>query len=88
MSDLSITVKGPSDTKLAITVSATATVLELKQLIESAAPESNRVEVQNQRLIFSGRVLKDEEIITKYGLKDGNVIHLVRSIRYNLSRRN
>lgn len=30
------------------------------------------------QLIFSGRVLKNEDPITKYGIKQGVAIHLVR----------
>lgn len=30
------------------------------------------------QLIFSGRVLKNEDLLTKYGVKSGVAIHLVR----------
>lgn len=71
--DLNITIKGP-DTKLALVVPPTATVLELKNLVFAAAPN---FPVDQQRLIYSGRVLKDEDLVSKYSLKTGHVVHLV-----------
>lgn len=72
--DLLITIKAPSDSKFTVKVPSTATVLELKQLIESTNSE---LPAGNQRLIYSGRVLKDESLISSYQLKDGNTVHLV-----------
>lgn len=71
---LAINVKGPSDLKLAITVPEGATVAELKGLITQANAD---YPVDRQRLIYSGRVLKDEELCSKYGLSNGHTIHLV-----------
>lgn len=90
---LSINVKGPQDvsnkqsatfgvqltgtraqTKLAVSVPASATVLELKALIEEG---NSNFPADSQRLIYSGRVLKDEDLLSKYSLKDGHTIHLV-----------
>jgi len=70
---LSITVKGP-DTNLKLAVPTNATVLELKALIFENAPS---FPIAQQRLIYSGRVLKDEDDVSKYALKDGHTIHLV-----------
>lgn len=83
---LNITVKGPSDTKLLVSVSAASSVADLKLLVADAlvAAGSDRIEPAQQRLIYSGRVLKDEEVVVKYGLKDGNVVHLVRCPLYHL----
>lgn len=76
MSDgaISINVKGPQDVKLSITVPAGATVAELKALVAEA---DSQFPPDQQRLIYSGRVLKDEELCSKYSLKDGHTIHLV-----------
>lgn len=73
-STLSVNVKGPQDVKLSITVSTGATVAELKALVTEA---NGDFPVEQQRLIYSGRVLKDDDLISKYGLKDGHTIHLV-----------
>ncbi|ORY74307.1 hypothetical protein BCR35DRAFT_306768 [Leucosporidium creatinivorum] len=75
---LSINVKGPQDVKLPITVPTGATVAELKALVAEANPD---FPADQQRLIFSGRVLKDEELCSKYNLKDGHTIHLVKGAR-------
>ena len=74
-STITVNIKGPSDLKLAITLDANATVEQLKQLI---ADENGDFPKDNQRLIFSGRVLKDEQVLASYGVKNGVAIHLVR----------
>lgn len=71
---ISINVKGPSDLKLSVAVPEGSTVAELKGLITQANPD---FPVDRQRLIYSGRVLKDEELCSKYGLSNGHTIHLV-----------
>ncbi|GAA5922434.1 hypothetical protein JCM1841_004908 [Sporobolomyces salmonicolor] len=78
MSELSLNIKGPSDTKLSVTVNADATVADLKQEIERLNGDFPR---DQQRLIFSGRVLKDEDPLAKYGVKNGVAIHLVKGAR-------
>ncbi|KAK4058482.1 hypothetical protein OIO90_000644 [Microbotryomycetes sp. JL221] len=75
---VTINVKAPSDVKLSLKVNLSSTVLELKQQIEK---EKSEYAADSLRLIWSGRVLKDEETLTKYGLKDGNTIHLVKGNR-------
>lgn len=71
--NLSINIKGP-ETKLTLSISPNSTVLELKaQIFENAS----NFPVAQQRLIYSGRVLKDEDQVSKYALKDSHTIHLV-----------
>ena len=48
-------------------------VLSLKQQVEALL----HIPPQRQRLIFSGRVLKDERLVSDYGLGPGCVIHCV-----------
>lgn len=69
-----VTIKGPSDVKLSITLDADSTVEQLKQAI---ADKNSDFPASNQRLIFSGRVLKDEQVLASYGVKNGVAIHLV-----------
>jgi len=69
-----VTIKGPSDVKLSITIDADSTVEQLKQAI---ADKNSDFPASNQRLIFSGRVLKDEQVLASYGVKNGVAIHLV-----------
>lgn len=78
MPEINIQVKGPSDLKLSLKVDTSVTVEELKQQI---ATENSDFPADQQRLIYSGRVLKDNEFVEKYGLKDGHTIHLVSSVR-------
>ncbi|KQK16729.1 large proline-rich protein bag6-B isoform X2 [Brachypodium distachyon] len=49
------------------------TVLNLKEKIVDAAG----IPVDQQRLIFRGRVLKDDHLLSEYHLEDGYTLHLV-----------
>lgn len=53
------------------------TVLELKEIIASTLD----IESSLQRLIFSGKVLKDEQTLESYKMADGNTIHLVKGAK-------
>jgi len=74
--EISINIKGPSELKLQITISTDKTVLELKQAI---AAQSN-VEADRQRLIYSGRVLKDEDQLSAYKIQTSHTIHMVKGV--------
>ncbi|KAL1935792.1 hypothetical protein VTP01DRAFT_4932 [Rhizomucor pusillus] len=57
-----------------VRVSRDASVLDLKQAVQTAF----QVESGRQRLIFQGRVLKDEKTLADYAnLDNGKVVHLV-----------
>ncbi|KIR53327.1 ubiquilin [Cryptococcus gattii Ru294] len=73
-SDITITVKGPQELKLTISISPDKNVAELKELIASKCD----VEKDRQRLIYSGKVLKDEETISSYKIQNGHTIHMVK----------
>lgn len=76
MSDtISITIKSSGDTKYEVTVSPTITVLELKNEIA----DKSSVPADRQRLIYSGKVLKDTETVASYKVQTGHTIHLVKS---------
>ncbi|KAI0328438.1 hypothetical protein GY45DRAFT_1326297 [Cubamyces sp. BRFM 1775] len=72
--EISINVKGPSELKLQITISTDKTVIELKQAIA----EKSDVPADRQRLIYSGRVLKDEDALSTYKIQSGHTIHMVK----------
>ncbi|KAG4305135.1 hypothetical protein PORY_001305 [Pneumocystis oryctolagi] len=74
MRKITVNVKASNDKKYTIEVDADATIEEFKQLI------STKVDItpERQRLIYSGRVLKDEEKIETYKISDGHTVHLVR----------
>ncbi|KAI0674016.1 hypothetical protein C8Q78DRAFT_1186515 [Trametes maxima] len=72
--EISINVKGPSELKLQITISTDKTVIELKQAIA----DKSDVPADRQRLIYSGRVLKDEDALSTYKIQSGHTIHMVK----------
>ncbi|KAF9053941.1 hypothetical protein BDZ89DRAFT_1098362 [Hymenopellis radicata] len=74
--EIQINVKGPAEIKLQITISTDKTVLELKQAIA----EKSDVEAERQRLIYSGRVLKDEELLSVYKIQSSHTIHMVKGV--------
>ncbi|TFK22921.1 hypothetical protein FA15DRAFT_621728 [Coprinopsis marcescibilis] len=73
-SEIQVNVKGPSELKLQITISTDKTVLELKQAIA----EKSEVPADRQRLIFSGRVLKDDDLLSVYKIQSSHTVHMVK----------
>ncbi|KAL0573629.1 hypothetical protein V5O48_008325 [Marasmius crinis-equi] len=65
---------GPNELKLQITIATDKTVAELKEAI---AKQSD-VEAARQRLIYSGRVLKDEDLLSVYKIQSSHTIHMVK----------
>lgn len=51
-----------------------ATVLDLKNMIAEQAS----IPAERQRIIYSGRVLKDPDTISIYKIKSGQTVHLIR----------
>ncbi|ELR02281.1 hypothetical protein VC83_06470 [Pseudogymnoascus destructans] len=78
---LNFKVKTSSDGLHNITIPETATVLDLKTKL--ASEEYENVPAERQRLIYSGRVLKNEEHLATYKIKNGNTIHMVKSAASN-----
>lgn len=72
---ISITIKSSGDTKYEVSIEESQTVLELKQ----AVAEQAGVPADRQRLIYSGKVLKDGETVGSYKVQSGHTIHLVKS---------
>ncbi|EJU02525.1 ubiquitin-domain-containing protein [Dacryopinax primogenitus] len=73
--EISINVKGPNELKLSISISLDKTVLDLKESIAECAD----VPAAQQRLIYSGRVLKDDDALSSYKLASGHTVHMVKS---------
>ncbi|KAI5358167.1 Putative Ubiquitin-like domain, UBA-like superfamily, Ubiquitin-associated domain-containing protein [Septoria linicola] len=82
-SDAQVTfnVKSSSDSKYAFTLPAATTVAELKEKLSTS--EYADTPPERQRLIYSGRVLKDTDTLGSYKIKDGNTVHLVKSAASN-----
>ncbi|PPQ73424.1 hypothetical protein CVT26_015775 [Gymnopilus dilepis] len=74
--EIQINVKGPSELKLQISITTDKSVLELKQAIAAKSD----VEAERQRLIYSGRVLKDEDLLSVYKIQSGHTIHMVKGV--------
>ncbi|KAK7027522.1 hypothetical protein VNI00_015155 [Paramarasmius palmivorus] len=66
--------KCPNELKLQITIATDKTVAELKEAI---AKQSD-VPADRQRLIYSGRVLKDEDLLSVYKIQSAHTIHMVK----------
>ncbi|KAG1839175.1 hypothetical protein C8R48DRAFT_741747 [Suillus tomentosus] len=80
--EIQINVKGPSELKLQITISTDKIVLDLKRAIA----EKSDVEADRQGLIYSGRVLKDEDVLSTYKIQTSHTIHMVKGVaRSNIS---
>ncbi|KAG2010441.1 ubiquitin-60S ribosomal protein L40 fusion protein, variant 3 [Coprinopsis cinerea AmutBmut pab1-1] len=74
--EIQVNIKGPSELKLQITISTDKTVQELKQAIA----EKSDVAADRQRLIYSGRVLKDEDLLSVYKIQSSHTIHMVKGV--------
>lgn len=79
MSEFKVTIKMAGDAKHEVSVTSTMTVLELKEKLGSQLD----VSVDRQRLIFSGKVLKDNDSLETYKIKEGQAIHLVKGAAKN-----
>lgn len=80
-SQVTFNVKSSTDTKYVLTVPVSMTVLDLKNKL--ATSEYADIPAARQRLIYSGRVLKDPETVGSYKIKDGNTLHLVKGADSN-----
>jgi len=78
---LTFNVKSSSDAKYVLTLPASTTVADLKNKLSSS--EYADIPAARQRLIYSGRVLKDPDTLASYKIKDGNTVHLVKGAESN-----
>jgi hypothetical protein len=67
---MELKVKTGNEATFSIEIEETQTVLELKQAISTHY--SGETTPVDQRLIFTGKVLKDELLLSEYKLKEGN----------------
>lgn len=82
-SDAQVTfkVKTGQDSNHVITMPESATVLDLKTKL--AGDDFEKVPVERQRLIYSGRVMKNDDSLATYKIKPNNTIHMVKSAASN-----
>ena len=74
-------VKSSSEAKYTLQLPLATTVLELKEKLSSA--DYANIPPDGQRLIYSGRVLKDPDTLEGYKIKEGHTVHLVKSAASN-----
>lgn len=74
-------VKTSADGNHTITMSESATVLDLKTKL--SGDEYEKVPTERMRLIYSGRVMKDPDTLATYKIKTGNTVHMVKSAASN-----
>lgn len=82
-SDAQITfkIKTSGDGNHTITMAESATVLDLKTKL--SGEEFENIPVERQRLIYSGRVMKNDDTLATYKIKENNTIHMVKSAASN-----
>lgn len=78
---ITFNIKSSSDAKYVLTIPLTTTVLALKEKLSSA--DYADIPPDRQRLIYSGRVLKDPDTLSVYKIKEGNTVHLVKGAASN-----
>lgn len=78
---ITFNVKSSSDAKYVLTVPLNLTVLDLKQKLSTS--DYADIPPERQRLIYSGRVLKDPDTLASYKIKEGNTVHLVKGAASN-----
>ncbi|CAG8484378.1 7490_t:CDS:2 [Funneliformis mosseae] len=74
MPEITITVKSSNDQKYNVKIDTSKTVLEFKQAIAEKCDTA----ADRQRLIYSGKVLKDVDTLETYKIADGHTVHMVR----------
>lgn len=74
-------VKASGEKNHTITMNESATVIDLKSKL--ATEQFENIPVERQRLIYSGRVMKNEDTLGSYKIKAGNTVHLVKSAASN-----
>ncbi|EDO07523.1 Ubiquitin family protein [Babesia bovis T2Bo] len=72
---INVTIKISGGETFVVEVELSMTILELKGKCADRAGATP----ENQRLIFKGRIVKDEDTLESLKVEDGNTIHLVRS---------
>lgn len=78
---ITFNVKAGNDQKHVLTLPSTTTVADLKTKLSTS--EYADIPPERQRLIYSGRVLKDPDTLGGVKIKDGHTVHLVKGAASN-----
>lgn len=81
-SQITFNVKAANDQKHVLTLASTTTVADLKAKL--SASDYADIPAERQRLIYSGRVLKDHDTLASVKIKDGHTVHLVKGAASNV----
>lgn len=79
--ELTIKVKAAGGRLHTITISQSLTVKDLKAKL--ATENYENIAIERQRLIYSGRVMKNDDALSTYNIKNNNTIHLVKNAASN-----
>lgn len=71
---ITINVKSSGDKKYEVSVETSALIADLKAIISTHAD----VPPERQRLIYSGKVLKDDATVALYKIQNGHAVHMVK----------
>lgn len=63
MTEITLTIKCSNSDKIEVTCNSNILILDLKKLIN----EKLNILIEQQRLIYKGRILKDESTLEQYG---------------------
>lgn len=74
-------IKSSGGQKYTVTLPLSTTTIDLKNKL--ATEEYANVPASAQRLIYSGKVLKDNDTLASHNVKEGNTMHLVKSAASN-----
>ncbi|KAL7272769.1 hypothetical protein RUND412_004403 [Rhizina undulata] len=79
---ITFTVKSSNDVKYTVSFPPTTTVADLKAHLATLS----EISADRQRLIYSGRVMKDEEPLATYKVQNGHTVHMVKGAASNAAR--
>lgn len=78
---LTFNIKASNDQKYILTLPTSTSIGDVKAKL--ATSEYADIPADRIRLIYSGRVLKNEDTLATYNVKDGNTIHMVKGAQSN-----
>ena len=78
---ITFNIKSSADQKFTLSVPDSMTVADVKQKLSTS--DYADIPAERQRLIYSGRVLKDPDTLASYRVKDGNTVHMVKQAASN-----
>ncbi|KZV48716.1 hypothetical protein F511_19256 [Dorcoceras hygrometricum] len=72
--DVNINIRCSNGSKFSVSAALQSTVVEFKSLLA----QNCDIPAEQQRLIYKGRILKDDQTLVSYGLQADHTVHMVR----------